>query len=159
MTAICRQHSIDCATTGSCKNDAAEREAVYWITASGGREWERERRPAWDRLVYDRYGEHRSGKPTATILAASLDIGNQFWHAGVDCGLFEYTDGRFKTRTVRNYPMIHWRSPFPVFVIHAVLDDWCSDTNWDKLEVRRTWLEIATRKRSILDEERRITMP
>src|SRR5690606_19170277 len=119
--------------TGILRTDPSEADDVYCMTAEGGLVWQRERRPAWNRFVCDRYGEHRSGKPTVSILALSQDIRDQFWNAGVECGLFAYTCGRLRSRIINNYAMIPWRPVFPVFVTVAVLDDWWSNTDWSKL--------------------------
>jgi len=122
----------------------SEESDVYCMTAKGGLEWERERKPAWDRLVSDHYGELRSGTSTVTILATSRDIGEQFWKSGCEFGLFTYTSGRLKTRTIRKYPMIYWRPPVSVYAIHATVDDRLCDTDWNKLEQRSGSIALQT---------------
>lgn len=128
---------------GVLRLDSSSSRHVYCMTRKGGRDWERERCPSWNRLTCDRYGEHRSGKPTVSILALSHDVREQFWNAGVECGLFAYTNGRRRSRTIAGYSMIAWRPPTTVFVTVAILDDWWSDTDWPELERRRTWWRSA----------------
>ena len=138
--------------TGVLRLDPTNSDDVYCMTAKGGLDWQRERRPAWNRLALDRYGEHRSGKPTVSVIALSRDVRDQFWNAGVECGLFAYTIGRIRSWTIGNFAMIPWRPPTSLFVTVAVLDDWWSDTDWTELERRRTWWRSAIENDRFWDE-------
>jgi hypothetical protein len=114
-------------------------ETFYRFTELGGRLWEAEREPKWNRYAIDTYGETFSCKPTITIVATDPRIRDEFWSIGCDVGLFAYSGGRRRTAAIRKHELIYWKTFEQIHVLVAIIDESCYETDWLAFDGHRTF--------------------
>ncbi|HVJ84085.1 MAG TPA: hypothetical protein VM452_00500 [Caulifigura sp.] len=115
-------------------------QASYGITAAGGKLWEMERRPDWDRYATDSYCGVPSPRPSVTIQAFSKRTCEEFWRIGKEVGYFHHTDGKVRQFAISDNGLIPWKWFERVHVLIAFLDDEISSRCcWSRFEEQRTW--------------------
>jgi hypothetical protein len=115
----------------------------FQLTPDGGRLWELERLPVWERYATERYRELRTGQPFVTIAATSAQTRDDFWRIGCETGMFAHSTGRVRKTTVKNHVLIPWKRFDAVHVAIAILDDSFSSADWRAIEEKRTWWRVA----------------
>ncbi|MEN1682108.1 MAG: hypothetical protein AAGJ46_21230 [Planctomycetota bacterium] len=122
------------------------------LTASGGRVWERERRPVWDRYVVERYPFDRGDWAVMSVAGYSRAAVDDFLRVGEEHAFWgpANTLRRQRQAVAATLPLIRWRPTQEVHITNVVSS---SDTyrwrcDWDGLNRSRTWWrtpdELAT---------------
>jgi hypothetical protein len=110
----------------------------YSLTPHGGKLWEAERTPIWDRYATERYGEDASGRQTVSICALSANIRDDFWRIGNEARMWGNDVGRVRFWAISRHVLIPWKN-FPRIYVAVALIRWCCDCDWSIYESRRTW--------------------
>lgn len=135
------------------------RGCCYRMIPAGGRQWELERAPEWDRYAIDRYGETRSGEPLVTIAATTAERRDDFWRIGCEVGMLAHSLGRVRRATIRNHALIPWKTFPAIYVLVARLDDWAVSSDWRALEERRTWWRCVRENEKFWDRRDNQSVP
>jgi len=118
---------------------SSDGDTYFYLTSDGGRQWEMERLPAWNRYVQAWVTETHSGRPCVSIAASTPETRDDCWTVGREVGMWAYSNGRMKTATVENHALISWKPFLPVYILVAALDDWDSEVDWVGWERQRTF--------------------
>lgn len=116
-------------------------EYIYSITKKGGRLWETEREPIWDRYCSDSSYQDDLDKNIQYFDLDCLkkDIGYQFSKCALDCGLYQYDPNELKLAD-SNSCLIPWREFTKTYTWRALLiESEIFNVDWDYYERHRTW--------------------
>jgi hypothetical protein len=113
------------------------------MTAEGGRRWEAERLPDWDRFVSEGYREPTTELQLVSIESFTAGTRDNFWRICSDLNVFSFPVApRVKFRTLKKRQLVYWK---PETVTHIAVaigprnDDFGGRESWQKYETERTW--------------------
>lgn len=114
---------------------------IYSITKNGGRLWELERKPIWERYCSDSSYQDNLNKNIQYFELDCLikNIGYQFSKCALDCGLYQYDINTLKL--VDSYScLLYWKEFTKRYTWRALLlESETSTIDWDYYESCRTW--------------------
>ena len=111
----------------------------FWMTESGGRKWEAERLPVWDRFARDRYMLSKHRKTVLTIHSTTAINRDGLWDLGRRVGMFYPVDGTIKIATLHDYPLVSWKQFPQVYQLEAEVSQLSIWTDWQAYEEQRAW--------------------
>jgi len=113
-------------------------DSSYWMTESGGQEWEAERLPVWDRFARNSYTFPARGKTVLTIYATSENNRDGLWHLGRQVGMFKYAGGPISVTTLHDFQLGSWKRFQDVYRLDAGVSQLPMLIDWQTYEERRT---------------------
>jgi hypothetical protein len=124
----------------------------YGLTEEGGRLWEIERMPVWDKYVRDDTLAGPSGRDALVVVKSpSLDIAQNFLEAAVHAGIHSIDPMSWQESTAENERLLPWKS-FPlVYTVQGLCASIQGRLSWEVYEENRIWWrnigELATMPR------------
>lgn len=115
------------------------------MTPDGGRIWESERRPEWNRYVMDTGGGWTCTKPTrhrVAIYGFSPNVVRAFFDIGSSCGFFGVSAGPTRT-AVASRQFVYWRPAQPVYLLSSWIVSGNTGVDWPSMEERRCWWRFS----------------
>lgn len=120
----------------------------YALTESGGKLWEVERVPDWERYCVDTSSPDENGNWIVSVESPSLTTAKAFIDCANDCSLYKFNqdDIRTTTRTQANISTIGWMTFATVCSIYVKADPLpkTNTTDWKQYERKRSWWRSLT---------------
>lgn len=115
----------------------------YALTEAGGKVWEVERAPNWERYCTDNLTVDENGSWTLSVESPSITTAKAFVVGAKECSLYQFNDATLRTRTQieRKISTIEWRV-FPTIYSLSVRTQPLPEGNivdWSAYESKRTW--------------------
>jgi DNA-binding HxlR family transcriptional regulator len=85
-------------------------QVVYWLTPEGGTAWERERQPQWHHYATGHYALTQDSRVIFVHCAFTEATIDRFVEMGEAAGLWGQRGTRYRRFTLRNYPLVYWKS-------------------------------------------------
>lgn len=122
----------------------AEHIGAFSMTEIGCDLWSSERSPVWEKFAAERYGEHRAGKETVSVVTTAAETLDEILTVGRELGMWQLDRARIRRTRIRNHELIAGRQ-FPILHVavgvirpYAEDEDFSEDHIWE-CERRRTW--------------------
>lgn len=120
----------------------------YGLTEAGGKLWEVERVPNWDRYCTDYSTQDETGHWTLSVESPSISTAQSFMDCADHCGLYGFKPDEIRITTlIEAQPTtIYWKTFSTVYSI-SVPTYALPDTNqvdWNEYERRRFWWRSLT---------------
>ncbi|MBX3449073.1 MAG: hypothetical protein KF777_05895 [Planctomycetaceae bacterium] len=115
----------------------------YYLTREGGRIWETERAPNWDRYCSEgvRFTDH--GQEALQIYCKDEQLGRHFANVASSCRQYMIDIDQLDlfATDLKSFHHIYWRDFDKICCLEAPIlaDSFNMDTDWDYYEARRTW--------------------
>jgi hypothetical protein len=117
---------------------------AFSMTELGCDLWSSERCPVWPKFAAERYGEHRSGKETVSIVATATDTLDEILTTGRELGMWQLDRAKVRRTRIRNHKLIAGRQ-FPILHVAVAVITPCAECedflyeDVSECERRRTW--------------------
>ena len=132
----------DGLVTSRVKRGSKRTITFYGLTAAGGRVWEVEREPRWDRFCVDFSDDAEDGGPGWQVLQSpSAETLWEFLEVAGRCGLEEIDPSRASMTLHRDYELVPWKTFPAVYELRAPAAEGqpARITDWALYESGRTW--------------------
>lgn len=123
------------------KNRDKAQKYIYLITEAGGRLWELERQPIWDKYCADSSYQDDCNKKIGyfELDAVTVNIGYQFSKCALNCGMYHYDKEDLKL-VDSDHCLLYWKKFAKKYTWRALLlEPEISSVDWDYYEKHRTW--------------------
>jgi len=134
---------------------------AFSMTEFGCDLWSSERSPMWEKFAAERYGEHRSGKETVSVVTTAADTLDEILTVGRELGMWQLDRAKIRRTRVRNHILIAGRH-FPILhVAVGVIRPYAEDENFPVENVRegerrRTWWRDVRELQKLLEGQAKL---
>ena len=130
-------------SNGIIKSYVSNNRLFYALTAAGGKLWEAERTPDWERFCVDSSTVDDHGNWTLSVESPSRTTAKAFVECAKDCSLYKFNADDMRTTTAIDGKIstVEWRT-FPAVCSISIQTYTLPEVNkvdWNKYENRRIW--------------------
>lgn len=115
----------------------------YRLTTKGGRVWQCERAPLWDRYAFSLGRDIRAGRQMVSVMAFSPATCDELWSVSCAASMWGNQNSRIRRRrTGRLQDLTPWREYSEAAILVAVSDyqpEEARPFNWELYASERTW--------------------